>query len=33
VRDVQCPTSTACYALAIQRSAGSASLVLLASGN
>jgi hypothetical protein len=32
-RDVQCPTSTSCYALAIQRSAGSASLVLLASAN
>jgi photosystem II stability/assembly factor-like uncharacterized protein len=33
VRDVQCPTSTDCYALAIQRSAGSVSLVLLASAN
>jgi photosystem II stability/assembly factor-like uncharacterized protein len=32
--DVQCPTSTTCYALALQqRSARSASLVLLASGN
>lgn len=33
VRDVQCPTSTHCYAVAIQRSAGSASLVLLASAS
>jgi photosystem II stability/assembly factor-like uncharacterized protein len=34
VPDVQCPTSTHCYALAIQRSApGSASLVLLAYAN